>query len=303
MGYIQANTNGRLHPADEPSLAPLNRGFLYGDAIYEVWRTYHATIFAWDEHWARLLRSAAALHMTLPFTQAEIFAEIRRTVDAFRAREPHVAEVYIRLQIARGYGPIGLDIALADRAEFVLLVQENKLFSPKKFEAGLSLSVARSLFRNAPDTLNPAWKTGNYLNNILCLREARARGADEVVILNRAGNITEAAVSNIAFVRDGVVLTPPLSAGILEGITRQVLIDHIAPTAGVKVVETDVRPEELGTMQEAFLLSTTKDLSPIASIDEQRFALGENTLTRRLKRVFADYAKAHADARPDLKLW
>ncbi len=301
--YIQANTNGRLHPADEPSLAPLNRGFLYGDAIYEVWRTYHATIFAWDEHWARLERSAAALYLPLPFTQAEILAQIRRTVDAFRAREPGVGDVYIRLQITRGSGPIGLDIALADRAEFVLLVQENRLFTPEKFAAGLSLSIARSMHRNPPDALNPAWKTGNYLNNILCLREARARGADEVVIVNREGAITEAAVSNIAFVRDGAVITPPLTAGILEGITRQILIEHVAPSAGVKVVETNVRPEELGTMQEAFLLSTTKDLSPIATIDEHRFALGENTVTRRLKGVFADYAKTHAGARPELKLW
>jgi len=302
--YIQANTNGRLHAATEPSLSPLNRGFLYGDAIYEVWRTYHGVIFGWEEHWARLERSAAALHFVLPFSRQDILAEIRKTVAAFRERAPGVAEVYIRLQVTRGCGAIGLDIALADRADFVLLVQENKLFSAEKFRAGLKLSLARELHRNPADALNPAWKTGNYLNNILCLREARARGADEVVITNQAGEITEAAVSNIGFVRDGVVVTPSLSAGILAGITRDLLITKVAPKAGVAVREETIRPEDLSGIQEAFLLSSTKDLTPIAGIDDCTFTLGEDTVTLRLKRAFAEYARASAEANDGmLRLW
>ncbi|MGC4073053.1 MAG: aminotransferase class IV [Nibricoccus sp.] len=302
--YIQANTNGRLHAATEPSLSPLNRGFLYGDAIYEVWRTYHGVIFAWEEHWRRLERSAAALHFTLPFTRQEILAEIRKTVAAFRERSRGVAEVYIRLQVTRGGGPIGLDIALADRADFVLLVQENKLFTEEKFRAGLKLSLARELRRNPVDALNPAWKTGNYLNNILCLREARARGADEVVITNQAGQITEAAVSNIGFVRNGVVVTPPLSAGILAGITRDLLITQVAPKAGVLVQEETIRPEDLRGISEAFLLSSTKDLTPVAAIDGYAFTLGEGTITLRLKRAFAEYARASADIHSaELRLW
>jgi branched-chain amino acid aminotransferase len=301
--YIQANTSGRLHPATEPSLSPLNRGYLYGDAIYEVWRTYHGVIFGWDEHWRRLERSAAALYFALPFTQQQILVEIRRTVVAFRERESGASEVYVRLQVTRGQGPIGLDIALADRADFVLLVQENKLYPEEKFRAGLKLSFARELHRNPINTLNPAWKTGNYLNNILCLREARARGADEVVITNQTGEITEAAVSNIAFVQDGVVVTPPLSAGILGGITREILLAHVAPKAGVQVREETIRPEALSGVSEAFLLSSTKDLTPIAAIDDYRFSLGENTVTRKLKQGFAEYARASANAHPELRLW
>ena len=302
--FIQANTNGRLHAADEPSIAPLNRGFLYGDAIYEVWRTYGGVVFAWEPHWERLERSADALFLKLPFSRGEIFQEIRRTVAAFRERSPQAPEVYIRLQITRGGGAIGLDTGLADRTDFVLLVQENKLFSEDKLRAGLTLSMSRDLRRNSPDTLNPAWKTGNYLNNILCLREARSRGADEVVIKNLAGEITEAAVSNIAFVRrDGVVVTPPLSAGILAGITRALLISTIAPAAGITVEETTVMPAELENFSECFLLSTTKDLTPVAAIDGQRFQLGDDSITLRLKRAFAEYARAHSAARGDLRLW
>src|SRR5256885_2462541 len=106
--FIQANTNGHLHPADQPSISPLNRGFLYGDAIYEVWRTYHGVIFAWEEHWARLLRSAASLYMDLPFPAGQMREEIGRTAAAYREGARDGGELYIRLQIARGSGEIGL---------------------------------------------------------------------------------------------------------------------------------------------------------------------------------------------------
>lgn len=301
--YIQANTQGRLHAADEPSISPLSRGFLYGDAIYEVWRTYHGTVFAWDEHWQRLERSAKSLYMVLPFTQDQILSEIRKTVDAFRQKVPEAREVYIRLQITRGAGPIGLDIGLAEKPEFVLLVQENKLYSTEKFAAGLTLSLARTLRRNPAEALNPAWKTGNYLNNLLCFREAKARGADEVVILNQAGEVTEAAVCNIGFIRGGTLVTPPLDAGILPGITRRLLIEKVAPAAGVPVSEESVLPSDFVGFSECFLISTTKDLTPVAAIDECRFALKPDSTTLKLKAAFQDYAKHYAAAKTDLKLF
>jgi len=296
--FIQANTNGRLHSAGEPSIAPLNRGFLYGDAIYEVWRTYHGIVFGWDEHWARLELSAASLYMTLPWSQAEMLGEIKKTTAAYRKASGFDGNLYIRLQVTRGGGPIGLDIALADQPDFVLLVQPCPALASAQEQNGITLSLARTLHRNHPATLNPAWKTGNYLNNLLCLREARSRGADEVVITNLAGEITEAAVSNIGFVRDGVMILPPLESGILAGITRRILIDHVAPAAGVKVVEQTVRPEDLGGMQECFLTATTKDLVPVRSIDAIRFRTGDDTVTMRVKRAFAEYALAYAKARP-----
>jgi len=292
--YIQACSNGRLHDAREPSIAPLNRGFLYGDAIYEVWRTYHGVVFSWEEHWQRLERSAAALHLTLPLGPAETLDEIRRTVAAYRERSGAAGEFYIRLQITRGGGAIGLDPALADGSDYVLLVKTNPELSPEKLKEGMKLSVATSLRRNPIGALNPAWKTGNYLNNLLCLREARERAADEVVILNLAGEITEAAVMNIAFVRGGRVITPPMSAGILGGTTRRVLFEHVGPRAGVPIHEEPITLEMLAQMDECFLLSTTKDLAPVASIDEHRYALGEGTVTMKLKRAFAEYARDYA---------
>lgn len=300
--FIQANTNGRLHSADEPSITPLNRGFLYGDAIYEVWRTYHGVVFAWDEHFQRLENSARALHLTLPWTRSEMFAQVARTVAAYREATSFADEVYIRLQVSRGSGLIGLDVALAEQAEYVLLVQPCPTNSPAVMAKGVTLSIATSLRRNPIEALSPAWKTGNYLNNILGLREARARGADDVVMLNLRGELTEAATSNLAFVRDGEIVTPPLGTGILEGITRGLLLRTVAPAIGVKVQETVLLPTDLAGMQECFLTSSTKDVTPVGAIDERRFKVGPDTVSMRLKQAFAAYARDSAATHPELRV-
>ncbi len=300
--FIQANTNGRLHAATEPSVTPLNRGFLYGDAIYEVWRTYHGVVFAWDEHYDRLERSAGALHLSLPWARAAIFMEVARTVAAYREATRFLGEVYVRLQVSRGGGLIGLDVALADQADFVVLVQPCPENSAEVTQRGLRLAVATGLRRNPIETLNPAWKTGNYLNNILCLREARAGGADDVLMLNLRGEITEAATSNIAFVRDGAVLTPRLEAGILGGITRGLMLGQVAPGAGVSASEATLCPADLDRMSECFLMSTTKDIVPVGSIDQVGFAVGPDTVTVRLKAAFADYARGAAAAHPERRV-
>jgi branched-chain amino acid aminotransferase len=300
--YIQANTDGRLHDAAEPSIPPLNRGFLYGDAIYEVWRTYHGVLFAFDEHWRRLGRSAAALRLALPFTAAELVEHLRRTVAAFRAHAGWSGEVYVRLQLTRGAGAIGLDPALADRASWVILVQSLKVPAAATGRAGLHLSVARELRRNSSDALNPAWKTGNYLNNLLCLREARTRGADEVVILNAAGEVSEAAVCNIFFARGRELVTPPLDAGILEGITRHLILSAIALRAGLTVREGAVRPGDFDGFTECFLSSSTRDVAPVEQIDGRRFALGPDTAGARLKAAFAAYTVEHAAAHPAFRM-
>ncbi|MDP2137123.1 MAG: aminotransferase class IV [Candidatus Didemnitutus sp.] len=299
MNYIQANTNGRLHSATDPVLSPLDRGFLYGDAVYEVWRTYHDTVFAFDEHWTRLEASAKSLHLTLPFDAAEAWRELTRTVAAFRAHGGESSELYIRLQVSRGGGLIGLDPALADHPTWVFLVQSLPPVSEEKMQAGLRTVIAADIRRNHPATLNPLWKTGNYLNNLLALREAKAAGADEVVLLNLAGEITEASTMNIAFVRDGRVVMPPLSAGILGGITRRKFLSDVAPRAGVETSEAAVLPADLDRMEEAFFLSTTKDITPIASIGEHLFRVGPGTLSIRLKNAFADFVREDATAHPE----
>jgi branched-chain amino acid aminotransferase len=280
----------------------LDRGFLYGDAVYEVWRTYGGVVFAWEEHLDRLAASARALHLGLPMGPDGILGEMRRTAAAFRSALGFAGELYIRLQVTRGGGAIGLDTALADSPGFVILVQPCPETPPDRARDGLRLSVATGLRRNPVESLNPAWKTGNYLNNVLCLREARSRGADEVVMLNLAGEVTEAAVSNIAFVRDGALIAPPMSAGILGGITRRLLFTRIAKAAAVQAREEPILPAGFAGMDECMLMSTTKDITPVAAIDGCRFRVGPGTVTARLKGAFGDFARSCAAARPELKL-
>ena len=167
---------------------------------------------------------------------------------------------------------------------------------------GLRLSLAADLRRNPVMSLNPAWKTGNCLNNILCLREARARGADEVVMLNLSGQVTEAAASNLGFVQDGTVVTPPAEVGILAGITRGLLLEKICAHADVPCREAIVLPEDFAKMEECFLMSTTKDVTPVAAIDKSKFNVGSASVTARLKIAFGEYTLAYARENPALKV-
>jgi len=307
--YIQANTNGHLHDAREGSISPLDRGFLYGDAVYEVWRTYDRVVFAWAEHWVRLEQSAAALGFVLSVSADQMFEQIRRTAAAYRAATGDAGDLYIRLQITRGAGAIGLDPGLADGASFVILVRVNKGIPDDKLRDGYTLSLATTLRRNSSETLNPAWKTGNYLNNILCLGEARRRGADEVVMTNLAGEVAESSVCNLGFVRrvgaaDSVeIITPPLRSGILAGITRELVLSKIAVEAGfANVREAVIRPEEFGDFDECFLMATTRDIAPVGRIDAHQFRVGEGTVTMRLKAAFADTVAHYAAAHPQQRV-
>lgn len=287
--FIQANTAGRLHDAREPSVSPLDRGFLYGDAVYEVCRTYGGVLFAWDEHWDRLERSAASLAMDLGHDKTFYLSEIRKTTAAFRAARPEVAELYVRLQVSRGAGPIGLTPSLADRAGYVILVQELVDAAPAALDHGLRLATPARFRRNAPQALDPAWKTGNYLNNIQCLREALAAGADEALILNQAGFVTEGTVRNVFFVNDSGFFTPPLSDGLLPGITRDLLLTAVDTSGLPPPVERSLRPSDLTEFTEAFVTSTTQDVFPVSSLDGRAFPTRGGTLTRRLKERFRAY--------------
>ena len=300
--YVQANVNGELHAAHRPTLSPLDRGFLYGDAIYEVWRTYQNRVFAWELHWQRLGASAAALHMEVPWSPQYLWSEIRRTCASFREVSGYESDLYIRLQISRGSGPIGLDITLADTPHYVILVRPVPRLSAKAGEQGLNLAIARTIRRNAMGTLDPAWKTGNYLNNILGLREAREAGGDDVIFLNLADELAEASTSNIGFIVGDRFVTPPLSAGILPGITRRLILEQVGLRAGLEVRERNLTCADLEGFEEAMLLSTTKDVQPVGRIDEHSFRVDGEARLWRLKRAFEGFAAESVKDRGDLSV-
>ena len=301
--YIQANTNGKLHDANEPSISPLDRGFLYGDSVYEVLRTYDGVLFAFEEHFDRLNRSAAALGIEIPFDGGVLITEMRRTISAFFEKTRERTEIYIRLQISRGAGTIGLDTALADRPLYVLIVQRLPRWSDDKLKKGIKLSIANRLCRNSPQNLNPAWKTGNYLNNLMCLREARLRLADEVVILNMEGAIAEASVCNLFFVKGRKLMTPPADTGILEGITRKIVLREALRSWDLDIAEQRIYPDQLDEFDECFLTSTTNDVVPVARIDDIAFKVGKKTLTSTVKKMFAEYVEKHNGSEIEMKVF
>ncbi len=301
--YIQANTNGRLHDAMEPSLSPLDRGFLYGDAVYEVWRTYGGVLFGVAEHWERLEASALGLGLRLPLGREELMEQIRRTAAAARAKTGWTSELYVRLQVSRGAGPIGLDPALAGpKSAWVLLIKPLADLSAAELDSGLRVELARSVRRNDTRTLPPSFKTGNYLNNVLALREALAAGAQEVLMVNLAGRLTEGSVRNFWFVEDGTAYTPPLEEGLLAGVTRRILIERLSNMGGISLRETNLAPGDLPRFSECFVTSTTQDVAPVASIGAQKFRLGADSLTRRLKVCFQTYADEYGRAHPEFQL-
>ncbi|HLP10046.1 MAG TPA: aminotransferase class IV [Opitutaceae bacterium] len=299
--YIQANSNGRLHDAREPGLPALDRGFLHGDSVYEVWRTYDGAIFAFDEHWLRLERSARALAIPLLLGRAELAEQLRRTAAAFVERTGHVGPVHVRAQFSRGGGVLGLDPALAGDPHYLILVQRLRPVAMEKLRGGLRLTVAREVRRTPRDSLDPSWKTGNSLNNLLGLREAHQRGADDVLLTNHAGRIAEASTSNVFFVRKHTIVTPPLGDGLLAGVTRALLLDRIAERLGAVALEESVTPADLGFFDGCFLTSTTKDLVPVAAVDDQRFATGDLSLVWKLKAAFQNFASEYALAHPELR--
>lgn len=291
--YVQANSNGRLHDASTPSISPLDRGFLYGDSVYEVWRTVGDRVFAFDEHWERLERSAGAIGMGLSVTRSGLRSEMGRTIAAYREQTGWTGSCYIRLQLSRGMGSLGLDAGLAREPGFIVYVRQLAELDPQQLEEGIRLHLARKFHRNPRHSVDPGSKTGNYMNNLLGLGEAREAGADDVVMLNREGALTEASTSNIFLVGQGRVVTPSLSSGILGGVTRQLLLYRIVRPEDVIIMERTIHASELATFEECFLTSTTKDVVPVAAIDGQRFKLGPDTVTRRLKQAFGDYLEAN----------
>jgi branched-chain amino acid aminotransferase len=301
--YVQANTRGRLHDAREGSISPLDRGFLYGDAVYEVWRTYDGVLFGMEEHWERMEASATGLGMQLPLGVDELLGEIRRTIAAARAVTGWTGEHYVRLQVTRGAGMIGLDPALAGPVGFwVLLVKPLADLTESELNTGMRAGMARLVRRNDPRTMPPELKTGNYLNNLLALREALAAGAQEVVMVNLEGRITEGSVRNFWFADEHGAYTPPLADGLLAGVTRKVLFTEVGPAAGLRLEERALRPEEIGRYRECFATSTTQDVAPVAEIGEQRFELGPGTFTRRLKTAFREHVTRYNAEHPQFRV-
>jgi branched-chain amino acid aminotransferase len=284
MGFF-ASVNGELVPAAEARVSVLDNGFTFGDSVYETLRTYGGRPFHLDRHLARLRRSAARLGIEIPLGD-EVFAE-RLAALLERARND---ESYIRIIVTRGVGDISYHFDRVHGPTVVLAVKPYEPFPESTYTEGVAVIIA-SVRRNHPRALDPGIKSCNLLNNILAVREAQAKGAMEPILLNDVGEIAEGASTNVFIVKNDTVATPPLSAGILPGVTRQLLIE-IGPTVGIPVREDSLSVQDLLGADEAFVTSTLKEAAPIRSVDGTLIGGGRpGPVTLRLLQAYRDYAQ------------
>jgi len=278
--------DGQRCPPAEPAVSVFDRGFLYGDSVFETLRTYSGHPFELDEHLRRLERSAERVFIPLPISRTELAAEVSSAI-----QEAGNPESYVRVMLTRGQGPLGLDPALAERPLRVIIVQPLQAPPAEQYVRGIA-AISYRTERVVDATSARGAKIGNYLISVLAMRQARLSGALEALIVDGRGHIVEGASSNVFAVERGRLLTPGEDAGILAGITRA----HVLALAA----ELNL-PVELGALPidaaraatELFISSSIRELLPIVQLDGQAIGTGTpGPVFRRLLAAFQARARA-----------
>ena len=268
--------DGKYYNERQARISVFDHGLLYGDGIFEGIRAYNGRVFKLKEHVDRLFCSAKSILLRLPLAHAEIMAAVVET-----CRRNKLRDGYIRLVVTRGPGSLGLSPNSCKRSSLIIIAGEIQLYPPQIYQRGMDL-VTVPTTRNLHSALNPAIKTLNYLNNIMAKIEANNAGCEEAIMLNREGFVAECTGDNLFIVREGGLVTPPLSAGALYGITRRVAME-LAAEAGLKVGEADLTRHELFNADECFLTGTGAELVPVVKIDGRVIGTGKpGPVTRQL---------------------
>lgn len=271
MKYFEqtkVNLNGVITSAENAKISIFDRGFLYGDSVYEVTRSYHGNIFALDEHLDRLFESMKILSIQTPWTKSKIKEE---TIRLFN--ETKEANAYIRIMVTRGISPIGLDPALSNQSSLIIICKKLVLPSEETYQNGYHYIIAKTK-RVSKKALDPMAKSGNYLNSILALIEAKNAGADDAIMLNELDEVIEGTTNNIWIVKNNIIYTPPVEIGILKGITRDFVIS-IIQQLNMPFKEQSFSKDILLNADEVFMTSSTKEIVPITKINHQQINQGK----------------------------
>ena len=274
--------NGQIVPQEEAKVSVFDHGLLYGDGVFEGIRAYHGKIFTLQEHLDRLYASAGAISLTIPISKAEMGAAIKNTMAA-----NNLTDSYIRLVVTRGVGKLGLDPNKCARPQIIIITDTIELYSKALYEKGLDI-VTVTTIRNHFSALDPKIKSLNYLNNILAKIESIRAGAGEALMLNKDGYVAECAGDNIFIVKDNALITPPASAGILIGITRN-LVMKLAADMGIVVKEELMTRCDLYIADECFLTGTAAEIIPVVTIDTRVIGTGKpGKVTQALLKKYRD---------------
>jgi branched-chain amino acid aminotransferase len=258
--YALCWMNGEILPVSESKISVLDHGLLYGDGVFEGIRFYNRRPFKLEEHLERLVLSARAIALEMPFTKLQLSHAIRELTLAF-----HASDGYLRVVLTRGEGAMGLDPRGCRHPNLFIIADQLQLVSEKARLKGIRV-VTASIRRLPLDGLDPRIKSLNYLNHILARIEANTAQADEAILLNHQGRVVEGSAENIFIVRNGKLVTPPVTDGALEGITRQTVID-LAQEAAIPFSEASLAPYDLYTADECFLTGSGAELIPVKEVD------------------------------------
>jgi branched-chain amino acid aminotransferase len=261
--------NGTIAKAADAVVPVYDHGFLYGEGIYETLRTYNRVPFLFERHMARLRASAKHIQLDIPVDNDTLIAAIDKTV----AAAGDMKEAYIRVLVTRGVGELTYDLKATPLASLIIIVKPADEPAARVTDDGIQISLV-SILRNHPGSVNPIIKSNNLLNNALAMQQAHRRGGEEGLMCNFRGELSECSQSNFFMVRDGVVLTPKSAAGLLEGVTRAFLFE-VGRDIGVAVRDETLYPKDLDTADEAFITSTTRELSPVVRIDDRVIGTGK----------------------------
>ncbi len=280
--------NGKLYPKEEAKVSVFDHGLLYGDGVFEGIRCYNGNIFKLEEHIDRLYDSAEAISLQIQLSRDQLKDAIVSTLKANNLKDS-----YIRLVVTRGVGKLGLDPFNCETPQLVIITDTIQLYPKELYEKGLDAIIVQTI-RNHSKALNPTIKSMNYLNNILAKIECLRAGAAEGIMLNTDGYVAECTGDNIFIVKDNEIFTPPVSAGILIGITRNVVIE-LAKEASITVKEEQLTEDDLYNADECFLTGTAAEIIPVANIDGRKIATGKpGKITLSLLKKYQKLTTSHS---------
>ena len=281
--------DGKYCSERDAKISVFDHGLLYGDGIFEGIRAYNRRVFKLQEHLERLSRSAKAILLDMPMSVPKLREAVLET-----CRRNRVTDGYIRLVVTRGIGTLGLNPNRCKNPSVIIIAGKIQLYPQELYQKGMEIITVPTV-RNLHSAVNPAIKSLNYLNNILAKIEANNARCEEAIMLNAEGFVAECTGDNIFIVKEGELLTPPLAAGALYGITRRVVLD-LAAQAGIKACESNLTRYDLFNADECFLTGTGAELVPVVKIDGRVIGTGKpGTITRNLVTEYHSLTKASGE--------
>ncbi len=274
--------NDEFVPKEKAVISVYDHGFLYGDGVFEGIRVYEGNVYKLTEHVNRLYESAHSIMLTIPHTKEKMQEIIIETIE-----KNNFMSAYIRVVISRGAGDLGLDPRNCTEPTVIVIAESLAIYSNALYEKGLKLASVVNR-RSSPDVLNPQIKSLNYLNNILVKLSSVQADADEALILNNQGYVTEGSADNIFIIKDGVIKTPPVYLGALEGITRSAIIE-IAQENGYDLEEVPFTLHDVYIADEVFLTGTAAEVIPVVTVDGRQIGSGKpGEITNHLLQSFRE---------------